>query len=196
MRRAIACKKRLFEEPGTEITQRFRTRKEPWSPHFSRALMSTAPQNDSVTIDIGGMAIALHNQSADFRDLLTSRYAGFIRPEAHPQLELAVDLFEPGSFADADDDVTVKRHGREWEIRRGDFSARWDLDAGSGSVRQSANPYATHCALRTALSSPGKADFLCMAPVLFATNAHFFLQACRAREKLPFPVWRLRMPPC
>ncbi len=114
--------------------------------------MSTAPQNDSVTIDIGGMAIALHNQSADFRDLLTSRYAGFIRPEAHPQLELAVDLFEPASFADADDDVTVKRHGREWEIRRGDFSARWDLEAGSGSVRQSANPYAIDSALRIAHS--------------------------------------------
>src|SRR5579872_240877 len=114
--------------------------------------MSRRPQEGAVTIDIGGMAIAVRNQSPGFRELLASRYAGFIRPDSQPRLELSVDLFEPSGWDRADEDVTVKRTGREWHIQRGDFSARWDLDAGKGSVRQTANPYAIDSALRIAHS--------------------------------------------
>src|SRR5580698_1077482 len=103
--------------------------------------------NEAVSIEIGGMAIALRTQDPPFRQLLETRYAGFTKPPANPQFEFEIDLFESRDAA-PDEDLRVQRQGDQWLMRRGDFHAEWDSRIGRGHIRQSRNPYAVDSVLR------------------------------------------------
>ena len=109
---------------------------------------SQTVQLDPLAIEIGGTPIAIRTESLAFRELLASRYAGFVRACPNPELELAIELFEPVEPAQADEDLQVRLQGEEWCIERGDFRARWNPAAACGRVRQSANPYAIDSVLR------------------------------------------------
>ncbi len=108
---------------------------------------------DALTIEIGGMAIALRTQDQPFRELLENRYAGFTESSSDPQFEFDVDLIENDLSATperlhADEDVKVTLKGGQWLLQRGDFRARWDSKMGRGHIRQSRNPYAIDSVLR------------------------------------------------
>lgn len=103
---------------------------------------------ETVTVEIGGIPIALRTSNAAFRHLLMTRYAGFVSDSSELQYELAVDLEQPWAAQGSDDDVRVKKQGPDWLIQRGDFRARWNSASGRGELRQSHNPYAIDSVLR------------------------------------------------
>jgi len=105
-------------------------------------------QSHEIAIEIGGMPILLRTQDGSFRELLASRYAGFVGSSLHPKFEFDVDLVPPSAEMDSDEDVHVEMQEGEWRLRRGDFRARWDPRAGRGRIRQSANPYSIDSVLR------------------------------------------------
>ena len=108
----------------------------------------TLASQPAITIEIGGIAIALHTPDSAFRQLLANRYAGFIRPSVDPQFHFDVELFEPAETSQGDDDVQVKLQAGEWLFQRGDFHARWNAKLGRGHIQQSLNPYAIDSVLR------------------------------------------------
>ncbi len=107
----------------------------------------TAAQ-EAVSIEIGGMAIALHTYDPSFRRLIEDRYAGFVGTTPDSPFEFDIDLYEPSESASADDDLEVKIEAGEWRLRRGDFHARWNPESGRGRIRQSRSPYALDSLLR------------------------------------------------
>jgi hypothetical protein len=100
-----------------------------------------------ITVEIGGMPILLHTQDDSFRQMLARRYAGFVESAAPPRFEFDIELTAPSRKA-PDEDVQVKMQDGTWQLRRGDFRARWNPSAGRGSIRQSANPYSIDSVLR------------------------------------------------
>src|SRR5712691_6353240 len=105
-------------------------------------------QSHEIAVEIGGMPILLRTQDASFRELLASRYAGFVGSSSHPRFEFDVDLVPPSAEMESDEDVHVEMQEGEWRLRRGDFRALWDPRAGRGRIRQSANPYSIDSVLR------------------------------------------------
>ena len=103
---------------------------------------------ESVSIEIGGMAIALHTHDPSFRRLIENRYQGFVGTSPSSHFEFDIDLYEPSESAPADDELEVTIEGGEWLLKRGDFRARWNPDASHGQIRQSCTPYAIDCVLR------------------------------------------------
>ena len=104
---------------------------------------------DPITIEIGGMAIALRTDDLEFRELLANRYAGFLKAgKFPPQFEFDIDLSDSPAGGSPDDDVQVKLENGRWLLQRGDFRAQWDASAGRGQIRQSCNPYAIDSVLR------------------------------------------------
>jgi len=116
--------------------------------------MTTLPTTaeETVSIEIGGMPIAVRTHDPSFRRLIENRYAGFVGSSPHSQLEFDVDLYEPSDGAsagdDIDDELEVKIEAGEWLLRRGDFRARWNPEASRGHIRQSPSPYAIDAVLR------------------------------------------------
>jgi hypothetical protein len=112
--------------------------------------MTTLPSagEDTVSIEIGGMAIALHTDDSSFRRLLENRYAGFVGNRSPSQFEFDIDLDEPTESAQLSDDLEVKVEAGEWRLRRGDFRARWNPQSRHGQIRQSRSPYAIDAVLR------------------------------------------------
>ena len=118
--------------------------------------VATAVQTQEIVIEIGGMAVSVRTDSAEFRKMLEERYAGFVTPAwraARPgaaglqnTFTLDVELLPEGERADAD--VRVVRDGPRWVMTRGDFRAEWEPETRSGWVRQTANPYAIDSVLR------------------------------------------------
>lgn len=100
-----------------------------------------------ITVEIGGMPILLHTQDDSFRQLLARRYAGFVDSSSSPRFEFDIELTAP-SAKGPDDDVRVKMQDGVWQLRRGDFRAQWNPNAGRGRIRQSANPYSIDSVLR------------------------------------------------
>jgi hypothetical protein len=101
-----------------------------------------------IAVEIGGMPILLRTADPSFRELLASRYAGFIGASAEPSYELDVDLVPPSVEMASDEDVRVEMQGGQWHLRRGDFRAQWDPSLRRGRVRQTANPYSIDSVLR------------------------------------------------
>jgi hypothetical protein len=101
-----------------------------------------------IAIEIGGLPILLRTQDSVFRELLATRYAGFVGATSRPRFEFDVDLITPTPDIASDEDVSVSIQDGEWQLRRGDFRARWDANAGRGRIRQSANPYSIDSVLR------------------------------------------------
>jgi hypothetical protein len=104
----------------------------------------------SVSIEIGGMPIALRTDDRSFQRLIEDRYAGFVATAPNSRFEFDIDLYEPsGTYpSPSDDELEVKIEAGEWLLRRGDFRARWNPAAGIGHIRQSRSPYAVDCVLR------------------------------------------------
>jgi len=102
----------------------------------------------TVSIEIGGMSIALRTEDPSFQQLIERRYAGFVGTSSDSHFEFDIDLYEPSGPAPADDELEVKIEAGEWLLRRGDFRARWNPDTRHGHIRQSCTPYAIDAVLR------------------------------------------------
>ncbi len=117
--------------------------------------VATAVQTHEVVIEIGGMAVCVRTESAEFRRILEERYVGYVSPATRPGsagqrkdcFQLDVELL-PQSENRGDEDVRVRREGGCWAMTRGDFRAEWEPDKRQGWVRQTANPYAIDSVLR------------------------------------------------
>ncbi|MGA8344074.1 MAG: hypothetical protein WB781_19230 [Candidatus Sulfotelmatobacter sp.] len=103
---------------------------------------------EAVSIEIGGMAIALRTNDPSFRRLIEKRYAGFVGTSPDSCCEFDIDLYDPSQSAPADDELEVKIEAGEWLLKRGDFRARWNPDSSHGQIRQSRSPYAIDAVLR------------------------------------------------
>ena len=108
----------------------------------------TTAANESVSVEIGGMAIGLRTHDHSFRRQIEKRYAGFVGTSQNSHVEFDIDLYEPSEPAPDDDGLEVKIEAGEWVLKRGDFRARWNPDARQGHIRQSSTPYAIDCVLR------------------------------------------------
>jgi hypothetical protein len=113
---------------------------------MTAALPTTA--KEAVSIEIGGMAIALRTQNPSFRRLIENRYAGFVGTSPSSHFEFDIDLYEPAEPSPANDNLEVKIEAGEWLLQRGDFRARWNPHTSQGHIRQSCSPYAIDCVLR------------------------------------------------
>jgi len=100
----------------------------------------------SVVIAIGGVPVRLNTADADFLGMLESRYAGFVSGEAEAEFEFEMNLTPSG--VDADAELIVRQQAGRWTLERGDFRAEFDPAAGTGRIRQSANPYSIDAVLR------------------------------------------------
>jgi hypothetical protein len=112
--------------------------------------MTTAPATtapETVSIEIGGMPIALRTHDPSFRRLVENRYAGFVGTSQSSHAKFDIDLCEPSESA-ADDDLEVKIEAGEWLLDWGDLQASWNPETSHGRIRQSCNPYSIDCALR------------------------------------------------
>jgi hypothetical protein len=114
------------------------------------ARRSKANPSSEIIIEIGAIAILIETADAAFRELLASRYAGFINAGAAPAYHFEVHIADP--VAVSDQDARVRRCGRRWHIDRGDFHAELDPATRHGWVRQAMNPYAIDTVLRIAHS--------------------------------------------
>src|SRR2546426_5466149 len=75
-------------------------------------------QSHEIAVEIGGMPILLRTQDASFRELLASRYAGFVGSSSHPRFEFDVDLVPPSAEMESDEDVHVEMQEGEWRDRK------------------------------------------------------------------------------
>jgi hypothetical protein len=102
----------------------------------------------SVSIEIGGMAIALRTDDRSFQRLIENRYTGFVGTAPNSRLEFDIDLYEPSGPSPADDELEVKIEAGEWLLGRSDFRVGWNPAAGVVYIRKSRSPYAIDCVLR------------------------------------------------
>jgi len=114
----------------------------------SEARRPQGSQSLQVTVEIGGIPIALRGGDSDFCGLIERRYAGFVNPKARPAFEFDFDLQAPAE--PSDEDARVFKKGFVWFFERGDFCATWDLRSRRGRIRQSPNPYSLDTVLRIA----------------------------------------------
>jgi hypothetical protein len=105
-------------------------------------------EKETVSIEIGGMPIAVRTDDPSFRRLIEHRYAGFVGTSGSSHFQFDIDLYEPSGSAAADDELEVKVEAGDWLLKRGDFRARWNWDTGQGHIRQACSPYAIDCVLR------------------------------------------------
>ncbi len=103
---------------------------------------------DAVSIEIGGMTIAVRTNDASFRRLIENRYAGFVGSSPNSNFEFDIDLLEPSEVSAVDQGLEVKIEAGEWLLKRGDFRASWNPMTSYGHIRQSCSPYAIDCVLR------------------------------------------------
>jgi hypothetical protein len=104
--------------------------------------------NEVVTIEVGGVSIALHTQDAAFRQEIENRYQGFVEARATPHFEFELDLYEPSESSAVSQELTVGIKDGEWWLERGDFCAHWNAQSSRGRIRQSRTPYAIDAVLR------------------------------------------------
>src|SRR5579864_5765187 len=103
---------------------------------------------EAVSIEIGGMTIAVRTCDSSFRRLIENRYAGFVGNSLESNFEFDIDLLEPSEFSAVEHGLEVKIEAGEWLLKRGDFHARWNPNTSHGHVRQHCSPYAIDCVLR------------------------------------------------
>jgi hypothetical protein len=105
-------------------------------------------QNHEIAVEIGGMPILFRTRDSSFRELLASRYTGFMSSLPNPKFEFEVELVAPSAEMESEDDAQVQMQDGLWHLRRGDFRAQWDPRDGRGHIRQSSNPYSIDSVLR------------------------------------------------
>jgi hypothetical protein len=101
-----------------------------------------------VAIEIGGMPILLHTENADFRALLETRYAGFVRTVQGPSFALDVDVVRPDRDLTTAEELRVWSEHGLWHLERGDFRAEWNPRERCGRILQLLSPYAIDSVLR------------------------------------------------
>src|SRR5262249_42000025 len=99
-----------------------------------------------IGIEVGGLPILVNTKDAAFRDQLAAHYAGFISRSQPPRFHLDVELLSAPLNPGAEIAVEV-RNGR-WNVRRADFIAECDPQAGRATIRQSAGTHSFDSALR------------------------------------------------
>jgi hypothetical protein len=109
--------------------------------------LATQVESYSVVIAIGGVPVRVNTSDADFLDLVTNRYAGFVDNAGNAEFDLDIDLGAPTGIA-WDAPVRVTQHSGRWLLERGDFRAEWEPATRRGSIRQTANPYSIDAVLR------------------------------------------------
>ena len=116
---------------------------------FARSTFESRP---CVTVEIGGIPIALHPSDPQFCDLLQSRYETFATRDssAEPVCRFEIHLATEGRESDENVRVTreVTSSGLHWNFRRGDFDAIWNPRTGRGRITQCPNPYSIDTVLR------------------------------------------------
>jgi hypothetical protein len=55
-----------------------------------------------IAVEIGGVPILLRTEDSSFREMLASRYAGFVSGKHTPQFKLDVDLVAPSTAMASD----------------------------------------------------------------------------------------------
>lgn len=104
-------------------------------------------EQQSLTIQIGGMPVRVNTTDHNFVAMLEKRYEGYITSEAGCEIEFDIELAAPGN-SDPDADVKVSRRDDRWTLTRGDFRAEWEPSKRRGWIRQTANPYSIDAVLR------------------------------------------------
>ncbi len=103
-------------------------------------------ERSSVVIAIGGVPVRLNTGDEGFLGMLEKRYAGFVSGDTDAEFEFEMNL--TAAPVDADEELRVTQRGGRWTMERGDFRAEFDPAAGTGRIRQSANPYSIDAVLR------------------------------------------------
>ena|SRR5437868_5314762 len=85
-----------------------------------------------ISVEVGGMPVALRTDDPAFVSMIKARYEGFVSAAENPEYRFDIDLFPPDQAADDTEDVSVSRGPNGWCIRRGDFRAEWDPVAKTG----------------------------------------------------------------
>lgn len=113
--------------------------------------MSTLARAESRTreliIDIGQRPIKIVVEDPEYQKLLADRYGEFLNIGYEADITLELELTGDRNLS-ADDDVRVRIREGRWLMERGDFSAEYHSETRSGSIRQSATPYAIDTVLR------------------------------------------------
>lgn len=99
-----------------------------------------------VTVEVGGVAVALHTDNDSLVQLLEQRFGKFLNPSARPALQF--DIAVTDATTDPDADLTVAMRDGTWVVQRGDFRAEWDIASRRGRITQTLNPYAIDSVLR------------------------------------------------
>lgn len=104
---------------------------------------------DAIAIEIGGTAIRLESDDPGFHAMVKAKYPGFLAAESHNSrpLRFDVEVLGEGELTE-DEDVHVWREFDRWYARRGDFRAEFNLQSGTGCIRQELNPFALNSILR------------------------------------------------
>jgi hypothetical protein len=100
-----------------------------------------------ILLEIGDVPILLRTTDADFAQMLTDRYAGFVAGGADWEYAFDIEVAPPAGI-DPDQDARVSRDGEKWVLERGDFRAEWTPRLRCGRVVQAANPFAIDSVLR------------------------------------------------
>ena len=106
-----------------------------------------APQQSSVVVEIGGVAIRLHSGEPAFIRQIQDRYAGYVSSSNEAGFEFDVELTPPDPEV-RDEDLRVTWDSGRWLIDRGDFRAELNPSTARGRIRQTLNPYALDSVLR------------------------------------------------
>ena len=99
-------------------------------------------------VTIGGLAVRIATDDPVFLRILRQQYAAFTGAETNgAPIVLDVELTPP-LLQSPDEDLAVRFDGEAWEMRRGDFMARYDPKTRRGQVRQSANRHSIDSVIR------------------------------------------------
>jgi hypothetical protein len=108
---------------------------------------SSGSISHELTIEIGGIPIALRTTDPTFLKLLQDRYGDYVKTGAGSDFVFDVDLIS-SNMSDPDAEVRVWLQDGNWQLERGDFRAEWNPEQRRGRIRQTANPYSIDSVLR------------------------------------------------
>ena len=111
------------------------------------AALITQTDCSSVLIEVGGLAVRVRADDAEFLRLLEIHYAGFLSSDQQPEADFDVEI-RGRNFDDTEPDVNVTTRNGRWELTRGDFRAEWEPAKRHGHIVQMANPYGIDSVLR------------------------------------------------
>lgn len=109
--------------------------------------LNNGTKSHEVSIEIGGIPIAMRTTDPAFVKLLQDRYADYVMAVPQPEFVFDVELVST-SVCDPDAEVRVWMECGDWQLERGDFRAEWNPARRRGHIRQTSNPYSVDGVLR------------------------------------------------